>query len=274
VPSRSRQRHLAKLAARRQAERRRRRRNRLVAAGLALALILGGGGAVAAVLLSGSSTPKALPSSTPTPSATTTPPVTVACGGTTLPAASTVARFNGKYPKPPRMTIKASKRYLWTLETSCGTIQIALDPKEAPNTVNSIVFLTKQGLYDGVTFHRIVPNFVIQGGDPLGTGTGGPGYTTLDAPPAKAKYPVGTIAMAKAQTEPAGTAGSQFFIVTSSSAQTALAPSGKPQYAIVGKVVKGMAVVSTIAAVPVGGQTGDVPQQNVYIVKATITVKK
>ena len=274
MPRRSRQRHLAKLAARRQAERRRRRRNRLIAAGLALALILGGGGAVAAVLLSGSPTPKALPSATPTPSATTTPSVTVACGGTTPPAASAVARFNGRYSKPPRMTVEASKRYLWTLQTSCGSIQIALDPKGAPKTVNSIVFLTRQGLYDGVTFHRIVPNFVIQGGDPLGSGTGGPGYTTVDTPPANAQYPVGTIAMAKAQTEPAGTAGSQFFIVTSSSAQTSLAPNGTAQYAIVGKVVKGLAVVSTIAAVPVGGQTGDVPQQNVYIVKATITVAK
>src|SRR5205807_5998465 len=131
-----------------------------------------------------------------------------------------------------------------------------------------------QGLYDGVTFHRIVPNFVIQGGDPLGTGTGGPGYTTVDTPPAKSTYPVGTIAMAKAQTEPAGTAGSQFFIVTSPSAQTSLAPNGTAQYAIVGRVVKGLAVVRTIAAVPVGGQASDTPQQKVYVVKATITVAK
>jgi len=96
----------------------------------------------------------------------------------------------------------------------------------------------------------------------------------VDTTPAKATYPVGTIAMAKAQTEAAGTSGSQFFIVTSPSAQTSLAPNGTAQYAIVGRVVKGLAVVSTIAAVPVGGQTGDVPQQNVYIVKATITVAK
>jgi cyclophilin family peptidyl-prolyl cis-trans isomerase len=159
-----------------------------------------------------------------------------------------------------------------TMQTSCGAIAIELDAKNAPNTVNSLVYLAEQGYFDGGFFHRIVPNFVIQGGDPSGTGTGGPGYSTVDDPGKGAQYPVGTIAMAKTQTEANGTAGSQFFIVTAAAAQQALAPGGVGQYAIVGHVVSGMDVVDKIAAVPVAGPSGDTPQQKVYIESVTIKV--
>jgi len=172
------------------------------------------------------------------------------------------------------MTIDTKKKYLWTLQTSCGEIQMELDPTTAPNTVNSMVFMTKQGLYDGTTFHRLIPGFVIQGGDPAGDGTGGPGYTTLDTPPKNTEYKVGSIAMAKTQAEPNGTAGSQFFVVLADAAQSALAPGGTPQYAIVGQVVKGMDVVNEIAALPNSGQPNNTALQKIYIVKATVTIEK
>ncbi len=173
------------------------------------------------------------------------------------------------------MTIDTSATYIATMDTSCGTIKIELDPKTAPNTVNSIVFLARQNFYDGSTFHRIARNFVIQGGDPTGTGSGGPGYTTVDTPPADAKYPIGTVAMAKTGSEPAGAAGSQFFMVTSPSAQGALAPSGTGLYAIVGKVVSGMDVVNKISQLPIqGGGSDGPPAKTVYIDSVTISPSK
>jgi peptidyl-prolyl cis-trans isomerase B (cyclophilin B) len=274
VPSRSRQRQLAKLAQRRQTERRRRRRQKLLAASLAIAVALGGGAfAAAALLTGGSSKPRSNPATAPTSTSSATPPAGgVACGGTVPPAAATVSAFDHKYPSPPKMTIHSNKTYVATMRTSCGTIKLALDAKGAPNTVNSLVFLAEQHYFDGSFFHRIVPGFVIQGGDPSGIGTGGPGYSVVDDPGTGAQYPVGTLAMAKTSTDPAGTSGSQFFIVTSASAQTALAPGGVGQYAIGGHVIAGMSVVRKIAAVPVGGPSNDQPQQKVYIEKVTISV--
>src|SRR5207248_11249022 len=100
-------------------------------------------------------------------------PGPVACGGSVPPQAATVASFNDKWShQPPLITINTAKTYVATMKTSCGTIELALDPSVAPNTVNSLVFLIRHHFYDGPFFHRIVPNFVIQGGDPTGTGTG------------------------------------------------------------------------------------------------------
>jgi len=267
VPSKSRQRELAKQSAKRQAERRHRRRKRTLTTVIAVVLVLVVGGAVAGVVLAGGGSP----STPPSPSASAVP---VACGGTTPNSASVVGLFNGKYKTPPAMSIDTKKKYLWTLQTSCGQIQVQLDPSTAPKTVNSLVYLTTQGLFNGSTFHRIAKNFVIQGGDPAGTGSGGPGYTTVDTPPKNAKYPIGTVAMAKTSSDPAGTSGSQFFIVTSSQAQQALAPGGVGQYAIVGHVVQGMNVVNKIAALPiVGGASDGKPVQAVYIDSATAAPK-
>jgi cyclophilin family peptidyl-prolyl cis-trans isomerase len=171
------------------------------------------------------------------------------------------------------MTINKKRHYVATFETSCGTFKVRFDPKTAPNTVNSLVFLIQHHFYDGLRFHRIARNFVIQGGDPSGNGSGGPGYSTVDPPPANAQYPVGTVAMAKTQNDPAGTAGSQFFIVTGSSAQSALAPGGTGQYAIVGRVVKGIDVVQKIAALPIAqNQQDGPPAQKVYMIKVTVKV--
>jgi cyclophilin family peptidyl-prolyl cis-trans isomerase len=114
------------------------------------------------------------------------------------------------FKEPPPMTIDPAKKYTATMETSCGKITIDLDPKAAPKTVNSFVFLAKQKYFDGLTFHRVVKDFVIQGGDPQGTGSGGPGYEFEDELPQQG-YSIGSLAMANSG---ANTNGSQFFIIT------------------------------------------------------------
>jgi cyclophilin family peptidyl-prolyl cis-trans isomerase len=129
-----------------------------------------------------------------------------------------------------------------TVATSEGTFAIRLDAADSPNTVASFESLARKGFFDGTRFFRIVPGFVIQGGDPKNDGTGGPGYTTVDKPPATTRYLHGTVAMAKTQTDPAGTGGSQFFVVTGADAQL------PPVYAVLGHVVSGLAVVDRIGA--------------------------
>ncbi len=264
---RTRERHLAKLAARRAADRRRKQRNRIVTIALALMVAVAGIGVGAVLVLRGNKKGAAASKASPSPSPS---PGGVACGGT-APAAAKAAK--PEYKKAPPLTIAKSKHYTLTMQTSCGSIVMELQPATAPNAVNSIVFLVQHHFYDGLTFHRIAKNFVIQGGDPKGNGSGGPGYTTVDTPPRAVSYPQGSVAMAKTQSEPAGTAGSQFFIVTSNTAQSALAPKGQPQYALVGRVTSGMGVVQRIAALPIQGSgTDGAPVQSVYIDKATIEV--
>lgn len=155
----------------------------------------------------------------------------------------------------------AAGTYELVFETSCGSFTVALDPKQAPKTAASLVSLAEAGFFDGTTFHRVVPGFVIQGGDPTGTGTGGPGYSTVDVPPAEAAYTAGVVAMAKAGNEPPGTSGSQFFVVT---AEDAGLP---PEYAVVGSVSEGMETVSAIEALGTGDGP---PSQPVVIEKVTV----
>lgn len=150
------------------------------------------------------------------------------------------------YKEPPSERLSQG-RHVWVLDTSCGKIDILLDVERAPKTTSSIAFLTREGFYDGTVFHRVVPGFVIQGGDPEARGTGGPGYTVAEAPPDGLKYEPGVVAMAKRQDEPRGASGSQFFIV--SGAQAAGLP---PDFALVGRVITGMDVVKEIERV--GGQ--------------------
>lgn len=126
------------------------------------------------------------------------------------------------------------------VHTSEGSFAIRLDVAAAPQAVGSFEQLARKGFFDGTIFHRIVPGFVIQGGDPTGTGTGGPGYTTVDTPPAGTTYLHGTVAMAKTEQEAPGTAGSQFFVVTGADAGL------PPDYAVLGRVVRGLTVVDRI----------------------------
>jgi cyclophilin family peptidyl-prolyl cis-trans isomerase len=262
---RTRERHLAKLAARRKAARRRHARQRWTAIVVAVVVVIFAGYMLWSAFLKGEPTKTA---SGPTPTPTASGPCS-----TKVPASAKEKKKT--YPKPPANVLEPGKTYTARVQTSCGTFVIQFDRKTAPNTVNSLVFLAQHHFFDGLTFHRTVKDFVIQGGDPKGDGSGGPGYTTLDPPPKDGSYPVGTVAMAKTQTDPPGTAGSQFFVVTNASANAALAPAGQgPQYAIAGHVIKGMDVVQTIAAQPrVGGQADGAPAQKIYILRMTIKAK-
>jgi len=163
--------------------------------------------------------------------------------------------------KAPPQTVKKGEKLTAAVETSCGEFDIALDSSRAPKTVNSFVYLSDKGFYDDLTFHRIVPGFVIQGGDPLGTGLGGSGYTVVEKPPANLAYTKGVVAMAKSSSDPPGSSGSQFFIVTGTDAGL------PPEYALVGKVSQGMDVVERIGKL---GTPEEKPKQTVLIEKITI----
>jgi peptidyl-prolyl cis-trans isomerase B (cyclophilin B) len=162
--------------------------------------------------------------------------------------------------KKPRKPLDPAKAYEIELTTSCGAFTIRLDQKTSPNAAASFAALARDGFFDDTIFHRIVPGFVIQGGDPTAGGSGGPGYSTRDGVPASAAYDPGVVAMAKAGNEPPGTAGSQFFVVTG--ADTGLTP----DYALLGKVTKGMDVVQEIGELgdPASGGAGT-PLQSVVI---------
>jgi len=160
------------------------------------------------------------------------------------------------------MGIDPAKRYTATMETSMGTLVIALDPIAAPRTVNNFVYLAAQHYYDGVIFHRIISGFMCQGGDPDGSGRGGPGYKFGDELPKPGKYQIGSLAMANAGPN---TNGSQFFIVGG--------PSGcglPPLYSLFGQVVKGLDIVEMMQNVPTG--PGDRPKTDVVIKSVAITV--
>lgn len=143
--------------------------------------------------------------------------------------------------------LNRNRRHTAIVRTNCGTIEIRLDVRRAPKTTASFAGLARNRFFDGLTFHRIARpggnDYVIQGGDPLGTGNGGPGYAVVEAPPKNLKYRRYVVAMAKTQTEQPGTSGSQFFIVTAAEAPL------EPHYALLGEVVGGRSVVRRIAAV-------------------------
>jgi peptidyl-prolyl cis-trans isomerase B (cyclophilin B) len=157
--------------------------------------------------------------------------------------------------------LDAAKTYRLAFETNCGDFTVTLDQKVAPNATGSLVSLAKRGFFDDTFFHRIVPGFVIQGGDPTGGGSGGPGYETHDKVPAGTSYVHGVVAMAKAAAEPAGTAGSQFFVMTSD------APQLPPDYAVVGKVTAGLATVDRIGRL---GDQSEQPTRAVVISKVKV----
>jgi peptidyl-prolyl cis-trans isomerase B (cyclophilin B) len=167
--------------------------------------------------------------------------------------------------KPPGL-LDPSKTWEVTFTTNCGSFTVRLDTTRAPKTAASFASLAKKGFYDDLTFHRIATGFVIQGGDPTGSGSGGPGYTITERPPRGLKYWHGIVAMAKAPTEPDGASGSQFFVVTAQDAQL------PPQYALVGRIVRGLEVVDTIGVLPLAdpsSQDGE-PAEPVVIETATL----
>ena len=148
-----------------------------------------------------------------------------------------------------------------TVETNCGNFTIALDVARAPRTASSFAYLARQGVYDDTPFHRIVPGFVIQGGDPTGTGSGGPGYFVDERPPRDLSYTRGIVAMAKTAAEPPGRSGSQFFVVTVPDAGLT------PDYALVGEVSSGFDVVQRIEQL---GTASGTPKAPVVIRRVSI----
>jgi cyclophilin family peptidyl-prolyl cis-trans isomerase len=193
----------------------------------------------------------------------------------TRPASSGCRKMSTPEPKPnggerpPRARLSAGVTYDVRLDTNCGSFTIRVDQRRSPATAASFVSLARKGFFDHTTFHRIVPGFVIQGGDPTGTGTGGPGYSTRDVPAHTTAYTKGVVAMAKTGAEPAGTAGSQFYVVTGADAGL------QPDYAVLGKVVKGLAVTDRIGKLgdPSSGESGT-PLEPVVISKATVSARR
>jgi peptidyl-prolyl cis-trans isomerase B (cyclophilin B) len=164
--------------------------------------------------------------------------------------------------KKPKEQLDPGKTYVATVRTNCGDFEIKLDAKRAPKTGGSFKYLADEGFFDGLGFHRIVPGFVIQGGDPKGNGSGGPGYKVVEAPPESLQYTKGVVAMAKTAIEDPGTSGSQFFVVTGEDAQL------PPEYALLGKVTKGQDVVDLIGVAPV--QPDEQPVDPIVIRSITV----
>jgi cyclophilin family peptidyl-prolyl cis-trans isomerase len=153
--------------------------------------------------------------------------------------------------------------------TNCGTFAFTLNVKDSPKTSASFYSLVKHGFFDGLAFHRVAAGFVIQGGDPTGTGGGGPGYTVVEPPPKGTQYVRGDVAMAKTQTDPAGASGSQFFVVTAANATQSAGLT--PDYALVGKVVSGQNVVNAIGSLPTTPQGDGTPSPPVVMTSVTVS---
>lgn len=164
----------------------------------------------------------------------------------------------------PKEKLDASKTYVATISTTCGDIEVTLDAKASPITGGSFKYLADQKFFDGTSFHRVVADFVIQGGDPAGDGSGGPGYSVEEAPDEDLSYEEGVVAMAKTGAEPAGTSGSQFFIVTGAGAASLT-----PDYALLGKVTGGMDVATKIGSIQADPNTGQ-PAAPVIIKSVTV----
>ncbi len=165
--------------------------------------------------------------------------------------------------KAPTKPLKSGKTYKATVETSCGTFVITLDTKDAPKTSASFVHLADEGFYDDLSFTRVAPGFVIQGGSPNQDQSGGPGYSVRETPSKDLVYSQGDVAMAKTGAEPAGTSGSQFFVMTADSDLP-------PDFALLGKVTKGLDVVTEIEAQGTPGGDGP-PSQPIVIERISIS---
>jgi len=186
------------------------------------------------------------------------------CGGGGTDGANGAQEQRTSFDAPPDMQIDLNRTYEAVVKTSKGEFTIELFAKDAPVTVNNFVFLAKQKYFEGIVFHRIIPGYIIQTGDPTGTGRGGPGYTFEDELGGPHQYDTGIVAMANAGPN---TNGSQFFICTGEASQ---ALNQIPNYTIFGKIKSGMETVLAVDAVPVAGPNGDTPQETVRIESVTI----
>ena len=193
---------------------------------------------------------------------------TAASGGAAPAACRTVAVPSPKgaqHLPPPNLALNPHRTYTVSVVTNCGSFAFTLDVKRSPKTSASIYYLVKRGFFDGLTFHRVAAGFVIQGGDPLGNGSGGPGYTVVEAPPPGTQYVRGVVAMAKTQTDPSGASGSQFFVVTGANVGL------PPQYAVAGKVVRGIGVAEKIGSLPTNPPGDGAPTPPVVMSRVTVS---
>ena len=197
----------------------------------------------------------------PPPTTTVTPKGSAAC-----PAVDGSSVRTTTFDGPPQLCIDAAATYTATVQTTKGTLTIKLDPASAPKTVNNFVFLARYHFYDGLTFHRVVPDFIIQGGDPEGTGNGGPGYVFPDELPPPGSYEVGSVAMANGEPNKNG---SQFFIIVGNVGVEAV----PPNYSLFGKVSKGQDVLRAIQRVGVKGADGAEAPPKVKVIIEKITIK-
>lgn len=240
---------------------RRRRRQRRIAIALTSIILIGVGAGLAFAAFRQPTATK--PSATPQAPGVVAPVLQpVACGAKLPPRAGS---RKDAYGGAENQRLDPRKRHVVQLKTSCGTFDITLDVANSPKTSNSFAFLVRSGFYNGLVFHRISPDFVIQGGDPKGDGSGGPGYQVVEPPPEEFKYKKGTVAMAKTPADPRGGSGSQFFVVATDRGQSVLTP----EYAVLGAVTRGMDVVGKIMQLGTGDMTK--PKAYVYIESATLT---
>ena len=205
-----------------------------------------------------------------------------ACGGSDDPPspapapAKTETDANGCTPvtwdgakdaqlEAPSGKLDPAKTYVATVDTNCGEFEITLDAERAPKTGGSFKFLADERFYDGTLIHRIVPKFVLQGGDPEGTGRGGPGYSVVETPPRDLVYSKGVVAMAKSAGDKPGSSGSQFFVVTGEDAREL-----EPEYALLGEITGGEPVVEKIGAIITDPRT-DAPDPPVVIRTIRVT---
>jgi cyclophilin family peptidyl-prolyl cis-trans isomerase len=251
---RSRARQEAVYAAHRRAALRRRGVAALVAVGLLVAVVF---------LVSQMGDDEEQDVATDATTSTVAPPTTAAAGPPKpCPPVEGAPERTTSFPAPPPDCIEPAKTYTAMFETDVGSFTAALDPERAPRTVNNFVYLARYRYYDGITFHRVIPGFVVQGGDPQGTGSGDPGYKFADELPEEGEYEIGSLAMANSGPD---TNGSQFFVVTGD--QGAGLP---PKYSLFGKVTAGLDVVKKIEA---DGSPEGAPKTLHRIVKVTITEK-
>ena len=242
------------------ARKRQARRTQLIVLGVVVAII-----AAIAVLTSRSGNKSNKVASTGTTTATTAVPTTTAVsapvyGTSPCPKTDGTSPKTATFSSPFMKCIDPAKTYTVTMETDVGTVTIAMDPKQAPGTVNNFVSLARYHFFDGIVFHRVIPGFVVQGGDPEGTGKGGPGYSFGDELPKAGQYKIGSLAMANSG---ANTNGSQFFIITGD--QGVQLP---PSYSLFGQVTAGLDIVKKIEA---DGDQSGTPKVKHHMVKVTVT---